>query len=146
MAYVMANVPVSPVPEDHEAEMDGLDAAYMPSRAYTSSVGASGDKYENAMASLAHATEERNLAHKEAAKLRQELSATVAQVEMLQVRLTSRVSSEDDRLASSLVRFLLRKGSEWRGMLVAMCVTRRKLGGHVPGVGSRRLWFHRGRY
>jgi hypothetical protein len=107
VAYVMANVPVSPVPEDHEAEMDGLDAAYMPSRAYTSSVGASGDKYENAMASLAHATEERNLAHKEAAKLRQELSATVAQVEMLQVRLTSRVSSEDDRLASSLGKILV---------------------------------------
>jgi hypothetical protein len=83
VSYVMASAAVSPIPE-HEGE-DGMDSSYMPRSSHTPTTGAGGGKYENAMASLGVATEERNNAMKEANKLRQELSTAMQQVELLQV-------------------------------------------------------------
>lgn len=80
---MMATAAVSPIPE-HEGD-DGMDSSYMPRSSYTPTTSAGGEKYENAMASLGVATEERNNAIKEAKKLRQELSTAVQQVELLQV-------------------------------------------------------------
>lgn len=88
VSYVMATAAVSPIPE-HEGD-DGMDSSYMPRSSYTPTTSAGGEKYENAMASLGVATEERNNAIKEAKKLRQELSTAVQQVELLQHAVASK--------------------------------------------------------
>lgn len=113
VSYVMANVAVSPIPE-HEGE-DGMDSSYMPRSSYTPA-GTGEGKYENAMASLGVATEERNNAMKEANKLRQELSTAVQQVELLQHAVSSKqggvagkgsMSSPKKTFAFSILHILL---------------------------------------
>lgn len=89
VSYIMSNNPPSPVPEDREAEVEELSpialmATEKPPVPYIASSTPNDAKYETAMASLAHATNERNAATQETVRLRKELDKMMGQVKELE--------------------------------------------------------------
>mmetsp|Transcript_22609 Transcript_22609/g.31509 ORF Transcript_22609/g.31509 Transcript_22609/m.31509 type:complete len:259 (+) Transcript_22609:222-998(+) len=105
--YEVPNPPPSPVPENEEAEMNDLPVStsspFTAAASTMPSSGAAGDmqtKYQNAIASLAVATNERNAAASESDRLRRELTSMASKVEKLEVA-SSQIKKSEPTLAAS---------------------------------------------